>query len=173
MLKRWRVGTNRGDDIRARFVVLACGVLNMPKLPGIPGSTPSRARFSIRRAGNTSYTGGSYESPVLDKLAHKRVAIVGTGATAIQAVPHLAQYAKHLYVVQRTPSSVDERPNPPTDPDWVKSLRPAGRKSGRTTFIARRWNSSNPGEPISICDIWTEISAQSCCGAAGRRVAGR
>ena len=57
---------------------------------------------------------------MLDKLADKRVAIVGTGATAIQAVPYLGQYAKQLYVLQRTPSSVDERPNPPTDPEWVK-----------------------------------------------------
>ena len=58
---------------------------------------------------------------MLDKLADKRVAIIGTGATAIQAVPYLGRYAKQLYVIQRTPSTVDERPNPPTDPEWVKT----------------------------------------------------
>ena len=120
-IKRWRVGTNRGDDIRARFVILACGVLNMPKLPGIPGDRRrSRARSFTPLAGTMSTRAAATQNPVLDKLADKRVAIVGTGATAIQAVPYLAKYAKHLYVVQRTPSSVDERPNPPTDPEWAK-----------------------------------------------------
>ena len=84
------------------------------------------------------YTGGAWGNPVLDKLADKRVAIIGTGATAIQAVPYLGEYAKQLYVLQRTPSSVDERANPPTDPEWVKtSLSPAGRRSARRTSTAR------------------------------------
>src|SRR5579872_6513659 len=121
-IRRWRAGTNRGDEFRARFVVLACGVLNMPKLPGIPGIDAFKGKIFHTARWDYSYTGGSYSSPVLDKLADKRVAIVGTGATAIQAVPHLGKYAKKLYVVQRTPSSVDERPNPPTDPEWLKSL---------------------------------------------------
>ena len=71
---------------------------------------------------------------MLDKLADKRVAIIGTGATAIQAVPYLGKYAKQLYVIQRTPSSVDERPNPPTDPEWVKSLQPGWQKERQENF---------------------------------------
>src|SRR3546814_19601848 len=80
-----------------------------------------------------AYTGGSYRSPVLDQLADKRVAIVGTGATAIQAVPYLGKYAKQLYVVQRTPSSIDERPNPPTDTAWAKKTGRAscGERGGQ------------------------------------------
>ena len=157
-LKRWRVGTNRGDDIRARFVVLACGVLNMPKLPAIPGIDTFKGKVFHTARWDYRYTGGSYGNPVLDKLADKRVAIVGTGATAIQAVPHLAKYAKALYVIQRTPSSVDERPNPGTNAEWVKSLKAGWQKERQANFHRAAMEGLRPGEPDLICDIWTEIS---------------
>ena len=157
-IKRWRVGTNRGDDIRARFVVLACGVLNMPKLPGIPGIEQFKGKAFHSSRWDYDYTGGSYRSPVLDKLVTKRVAIVGTGATAIQAVPHLAKYAKHLYVIQRTPSSVDERPNPPTDRDWARSLTPGWQKQRKANFQRAAMEFLRPDEQDLICDIWTEIT---------------
>ena len=157
-LKRWRVGTNRGDDIRARFVILACGVLNMPKLPGIPGIEQFKGNAFHTARWDYDYTGGSYRKPVLEKLADKRVAIVGTGATAIQAVPHLGKYAKHLYVIQRTPSSVDERPNPSTDHDWAKSLTPGWQKLRQANFHRAAMEFLAPGETDLICDIWTEIT---------------
>jgi cation diffusion facilitator CzcD-associated flavoprotein CzcO len=157
-IKRWRVGTNRGDDIRARHVIMACGVLNMPKLPAVPGIDKFRGKIFHTARWDYGYTGGSYRKPVLDKLADKRVAIVGTGATAIQAVPHLAKYAKHLYVVQRTPSSVDERPNPPTDPTWAKTLKPGWQQERQDNFQRAAMELLKPGEPDLICDIWTEIN---------------
>ena len=157
-IKRWRVGTNRGDDIRARFVVMACGVLNMPKLPRVPGIDKFKGKLFHTARWDYAYTGGSYGNPVLDKLTDKRVAIVGTGATAIQAVPHLAKYAKHLYVVQRTPSSVDERPNPPSDSEWVKSLKPGWQKERQANFHHAAMEFLAPGEPDLVCDIWTEIT---------------
>jgi cation diffusion facilitator CzcD-associated flavoprotein CzcO len=157
-LKRWRVGTNRGDDIRARFVIMACGVLNMPKLPGIPGIEQFKGKAFHSSRWDYGYTGGSYGNPVLDKLADKRVAILGTGATAIQAVPHLGKYAKHLYVIQRTPSSVDERPNPLTDSDWVKSLKRGWQKERQANFHRAAMEFLAPGETDLICDIWTEIT---------------
>jgi cation diffusion facilitator CzcD-associated flavoprotein CzcO len=95
---------------------------------------------------------------VLDKLADKRVAIVGTGATAIQAVPNLGKYAKQLYVVQRTPSCVDARPNPPTNPEWVKSLKPGWQVERQANFQHAALESLAPGEPDLVCDFWTEIS---------------
>jgi cation diffusion facilitator CzcD-associated flavoprotein CzcO len=156
--KRWHVGTNRGDDIRARFVILACGVLNMPKLPGIHGIDDFKGKVFHTARWDYEYTGGSYRSPILDKLGDKRVAIVGTGATAIQAVPHLGKYAKHLYVVQRTPSSVDERPNPPTNPEWVKSLPSGWQKERQANFHRAAMEFPKPGEPDLVCDLWTEIS---------------
>jgi cation diffusion facilitator CzcD-associated flavoprotein CzcO len=157
-IKRWRVRTNRGDEIRARFVVMANGLLNIPKLPGIPGIHDFKGRMFHSARWEYDYTGGSSSNPVLSKLADKRVAIIGTGATAIQAIPHLGRYAKQLYVIQRTPSTVDERPNPPTDPDWVKTLKPGWQKERQANFHRAAMEFLNPGEPDLICDIWTEIS---------------
>jgi cation diffusion facilitator CzcD-associated flavoprotein CzcO len=157
-LNRWHVSTNRGDDIRARFVIVACGVLNMPKLPSIPGIHDFKGKIFHTARWDYEYTGGSYGNPVLDQLSDKRVAIVGTGATAIQAVPHLAKYAKALYVVQRTPSSVDERPNPPTDSEWVKSLQPGWQKQRQANFHRAAMEFLQPGETDLVCDIWTEIT---------------
>jgi cation diffusion facilitator CzcD-associated flavoprotein CzcO len=157
-IKRWRVGTNRGDDIRARFVVMAGGVLNMPKLPGVPGIETFKGKMFHTARWDYEYTGGEWKSPVLDKLRDKRVAIVGTGASSVQAAPFLAKYAKQLYVIQRTPSSVDERPNPATDPEWVKSLKPGWQQERKANFHRAAMEFLAPGEPDLICDIWTEIS---------------
>jgi cation diffusion facilitator CzcD-associated flavoprotein CzcO len=157
-IKRWRVSTSRGDEIRARFVIMANGLLNIPKLPGIPGIHDFKGRMFHTARWDYDYTGGSREKPVLDRLADKSVAIVGTGATAIQATPYLGKYARQLYVLQRTPSTVDERSNPPTDPDWVKTLKPGWQKERQANFHRAAMEFLGPGEPDAICDIWTEIS---------------
>lgn len=156
--KRWRLTTNRGDDIRARFVVMAGGPLNKPKLPGIPGMQSFRGKIFHTARWEYAYTGGTAQNPVLDKLADKRVAIIGTGATAVQVVPHLGKYAKHLYVVQRTPSSVDERNNTPTDLKWWQSLQPGWQKDRQKNFHHGAMERFAKGEPDLVCDIWTEIN---------------
>ena len=117
----WRVETNRRDDMRARFVVLTTGPLNRPKLPAIPGIDLFKGHSFHTSRWDYAYTGGSATAP-MTRLADQRVAIIGTGATAVQAVPPLAKAAKHLSVFQRTPSSVDARNNAPTDASWVASL---------------------------------------------------
>ncbi|MCI4592369.1 NAD(P)/FAD-dependent oxidoreductase [Sphingobium sp. BYY-5] len=157
-IQRWRVGTSRGDEFRARFVIMGCGVLNMPKLPGIEGIGRFKGKIFHTARWDYDYTGGSHAAPLLDKLADKRVAIVGTGATAIQAVPHIARHAKQLYVIQRTPSTVDERPNPPTDPDWAAALQPGWQAERKANFHRAAMEFFAPGEPDLICDIWTEIA---------------
>jgi cation diffusion facilitator CzcD-associated flavoprotein CzcO len=156
--QRWHVHTNRGDHLKARFVVMACGVLNMPKLPAVPGIESFKGKMFHSGRWDYGYTGGSYENPVLDKLADKKVAIIGTGATAIQAVPYLGKYAKQLYVIQRTPSSVDERPNPKTDPAWAASLKPGWQAERMDNFHRAAMEAFKQDEPDLICDIWTEIS---------------
>ena len=156
--QRWLVGTNRGDTLRPRFVIVAPGVLNMPKLPAIKGIETFKGKLFHSSRWDYAYTGGGPDDPVLDKLADQRVAIIGTGATAIQAVPHLARYAKQLYVIQRTPSTVDKRPNPPTDPDWAKSLEPGWQRERMANFHRGAQEVYQPGEPDLICDIWTEIN---------------
>ena len=156
--QRWQVETNRGDTLRPRFVIMAPGVLNMPKLPAIAGIEKFKGHMFHTSRWDYGTTGGSYGNPVLGKLADKRVAIIGTGATAVQAVPHLAQYAKHLYVIQRTPSTVDKRPNPTTDPDWAAALEPGWQKARMANFHRGAQEVYQPGEQDLICDIWTEIN---------------
>jgi cyclohexanone monooxygenase len=130
----------------------------MPKLPNVQGIGDFKGKIFHTARWDYGYTGGSYQKPVLDKLSDKRVAILGTGATAIQAVPHLGKYAKQLYVIQRTPSSVDTRPNPPTDPEWVKSLKAGWQNERKANFQRGAIEFLKPGEPDLICDIWTEIN---------------
>jgi cation diffusion facilitator CzcD-associated flavoprotein CzcO len=157
-LQRWQLRTDRGDVIRARFVVMAGGLLNMPKLPGIPVIGDFQGKMFHTARWDYDYTGGTNRAPVLDSLADKRVAIIGTGATAIQATPYLGKYAKQLYVLQRTPSTVDQRANPPTDPAWVKSLKPGWQKQRQMNFLHAAMERLAKGEPDLICDIWTEIN---------------
>ena len=157
-IKRWRISTNRGDEIRARFVVMANGLLNIPKLPGIPGIHEFKGKMFHTSRWDYTYTGGSYRNPELSKLADKRVAIVGTGATAIQAVPYLGRFAKELYVLQRTPSTVDERNNIPTNPDWVKTLKPGWQEERKANFQKAAIDTLGPEDPDLINDIWTEIN---------------
>ncbi len=157
-IQRWHVGTNRGDDIKARFVIMAGGTLSTPKLPGIKGIDRFKGKMFHTSRWDHDYTGGTWRNPVLDKLKGKRVAIIGTGATACQAVPYLAQYAKELYVIQRTPSSIDVRVNPPTDPEWVKSLKPGWQRERQYNFLHAANEILQRDEPDLVCDIWTEIN---------------
>ena len=157
-IQRWRISTKQGDEIRARHVILANGLLNIPKLPGIPGINDFKGRLFHTARWDYDYTGGDQKNPQMDKLANKRVAIVGTGATAIQLVPFLGKYAKHFYVLQRTPSCVDTRRNSVTDPDWVKTLKPGWQAERRANFHRGANESFQRGEKDLICDIWTEVN---------------
>jgi cyclohexanone monooxygenase len=111
----WIVATNRGDRMKARFVCMANGPLNRPKLPGIPGIESFAGHSFHTSRWDYGYTGGDSNGN-LTGLRGKRVGIIGTGATAVQCVPHLGAAAEQLYVFQRTPSSIDVRGNRPTDP---------------------------------------------------------
>jgi len=131
----WVIRTDRDDEIRAKFVVMASGPLNRPKLPGIPGLETFKGHTFHTSRWDYDYTGGSSEGN-LDKLGDKRVAVIGTGATAIQSVPHIGKAAKHLYVFQRTPSAIDERRNCPTDPKWVESLDQGWQQARNHNFAS-------------------------------------
>lgn len=106
--------------VRCKIVNLAAGVLNWPKLPKIPGILDYRGDMFHTARWAYDITGGSPADPSLSKLKEKRVVIIGTGATAVQIVPQLAKWCKHLYVVQRTPSSVDVRDQRKTDEAWFQ-----------------------------------------------------
>ncbi|MEX7470026.1 flavin-containing monooxygenase [Mycobacterium adipatum] len=155
--QRWQISTDRGDEIRARFVVMAQGSYNRPKLPGIPGIKDFSGHVFHSARWDYDYTGGDADGG-LHKLADKRVALVGTGATGIQLVPHLGRDAKELFVFQRTPSSVDERSNPPTDAVWAAALQPGWQEERKRNF--HNWSPFVGvvfGEPDLVCDFWTEL----------------
>jgi cation diffusion facilitator CzcD-associated flavoprotein CzcO len=151
---RWIVTTDRDDRMRARFVIMSNGPLNRPKLPGIPGIDSYKGHTFHTSRWDYGYTGGDTTGN-LHQLGDKRVAVIGTGATAVQCVPHLARYAQHLYVFQRTPSSVDERGNRPTDPEWVKTLKPGWQRERMENF--NTLVSGGAAEVDLVSDGWTDI----------------
>jgi cation diffusion facilitator CzcD-associated flavoprotein CzcO len=117
--KLWRVSTDRGDTMSARFVICANGTLSKPKLSKIRGME----RFK-GHAFHSSRFDYNYTKQDLSGLKDKVVGIIGTGASAVQIVPRIAKIAKELYVFQRTPSSIDIRDDTPTDPEWKANLKP-------------------------------------------------
>jgi len=151
---RWIVSTNRGDALKARFVVMANGPLHRPKLPGIPGLESFRGHSFHTSRWDYAYTGGTNEGG-LSGLAGKRVGVIGTGATAVQCVPHLGEAAGELFVVQRTPSSIDVRNNRPTDPEWARSLEPGWQQRRMDNFNILL--SGGFQEEDLVNDGWTDI----------------
>ena len=151
---RWIIRTNRGDAMKARFVIMANGPLHRPKLPGIPGVESFKGHSFHTSRWDYAYTGGTAEGG-LTGLTDKRVGIIGTGATAVQCIPHLAAAAKHLYVFQRTPSSIDVRNNRPTDPEWARSLTPGWQKRRMDNFNALV--SGGYQDEDLVNDGWTDI----------------
>jgi cyclohexanone monooxygenase len=151
---RWIVATNRGDRMRARFVCMANGPLHRPKLPGIPGIERFRGHAFHTSRWDYAYTGGD-ESGGLVGLRDKRVGVIGTGATAVQCVPHLGAWAEHLTVFQRTPSSIDVRANRPTDPEWVRSLEPGWQRRRMDNFNILV--SGGYQDEDLVNDGWTDI----------------
>jgi cyclohexanone monooxygenase len=153
-VSRWIVTTDRGDVFKARFVVMSSGPLNRPKLPAIPGIETFQGHTFHTSRWDYDYTGGNTTGG-LHKLHDKRVGIIGTGATAIQCVSHLGAHAQQLYVFQRTPSSVDERGNKPTDPEWAKRLRP-GWQAYRNYNFTQILTGAEVKEDL-VADGWTSL----------------
>ena len=122
----WHLTTDRGDHMKARFVICANGTLSKPKLTKIKGMESFQG-YSF----HTSRWDYAYTKDDLSGLEDKVVGIIGTGATAVQAVPGLGASAKELYVFQRTPSSIDIQDDHPTDPDWARKLRPGWQAERR------------------------------------------
>ena len=151
---RWLVRTDRGDTVRAKFMIMSSGPLNRPKLPGIPGIENFKGHTFHTSRWDYEYTGGD-STGGLSKLRDKKVGIIGTGATAIQSVSHLGAAAEKLYVFQRTPSAIDERGNKPTDPDWAKSLKPGWHKERNDNFASIL--SGIPQEKDLVNDRWTDL----------------
>ena len=153
----WRITTDRGDDFTAQYVGMGTGPLHVPKLPGIPGLESFQGHSFHTSRWDYDYTGGDPLGAPLDRLGDKRVAIIGTGATAVQCVPHLARACKALYVCQRTPSSVDVRDNHPIDPEWFKEIAtPGWQQRWLENFTANQ--TGQLAEEDLVQDGWTDLS---------------
>jgi cation diffusion facilitator CzcD-associated flavoprotein CzcO len=149
---RWRVTTDRGDEIRCQYYVLAVGILNLMKLPAIEGmETFAGCSFHSARW-DYDATGGAPGEP-MTKLGDKVVALMGTGSSGIQLVPRLAEAAEHLYVFQRTPSAVGPRDNRPTPPEFGEHLHPGWQRERMDNFQAIMLGKSVEGDLTD--DGWT------------------
>ena len=132
---RWQICTDRGDELSSRYYVLAVGILNLMKLPAVPGMEDFEGHAFHSARWDYAYTGGGPEQP-LTELGDKTVALIGTGATGIQCLPPLAAAAKHVYVFQRTPSAVGVRGNRDTDPDFAAGASPGWQQARMDNFQA-------------------------------------
>ena len=148
---RWVIATDHGDAIRARFVSMANGYLQKPKLPGIEGITEFAGHAFHTSRWDYAYTGAG-----LENLADKRVGIIGTGATAIQCVPRLAPAVGELFVFQRTPSTVDVRANAPTDPAWAAALEPGWQQRRIENF--QILTAGGQADEDLVADAWTSLA---------------
>lgn len=150
----WIVSTDRGDLIRARFLCIGSGVLNRPKLPGIPGIKSFKGQAFHTARWDYGYTGGGQHGS-LERLKDKRVGIIGTGSTAVQVVPHVGAASKELYVFQRTPPAVDERNNEPTDAEWMAGLQPGWQRRRMDSFDLML-SGRHTGDDF-VSDGWTKL----------------
>jgi len=154
---RWVLRSAQGDEIRARFVNLATGPLQRMKLPGIPGIETFQGHAFHSARWDYAYTGGD-STGGLTKLADKRVGIIGTGPTSVQAIPYLGRAAKQLYVFQRTPAPVPVRGNQPTDFDWARSQAPGWQMRRIENFNVIV--SGGKQDEDLVADGWTELKTK-------------
>ncbi|MFI6703494.1 flavin-containing monooxygenase [Streptomyces sp. NPDC050509] len=150
--EKWIVATDRGDAFRATYVVTATGTLSQPKLPGIPGIEDFKGHTFHTSRWDYGYTGGTADGG-LSGLSEKRVGVVGTGATGIQVIPMLAEDAGHVYVFQRTPSTVDVRANRRTTAQDVGADHDGWARERRDNYL--RIVSGEPAEEDLVADRWT------------------
>lgn len=152
---KWHIQTDRGDEIRAKFVVLCLGPMNRVKLADIPGVDSFKGKAFHTSRWDYQYTGGDPTNPDLDRLRDKVVGFVGTGATGLQCVAPLGRSSKRLLLFQRTPSTVGVRNNGSINADEVRSFRPGWQRLRQENFTA-----INFGLPVDVDlvkDGWTEL----------------
>ena len=111
--QRWTITTDRGDDVSARHFIMAVGCLSTSKTPEIPGIETFQGNW---------YHTGHWPHEGVD-FTGKRVGVIGTGSSAIQSIPIMAEQATHLTVFQRTPNFSLPAKNAALDPDEFKALK--------------------------------------------------
>jgi cyclohexanone monooxygenase len=156
----WIIRTNRGDEFTAQYLAMGTGPLHVPKLPGLEGIDDFEGHSFHTSRWDYDYTGGDESGAPMTKLADKRVGIIGTGATAVQCIPHLAKACGELYVFQRTPSSVDVRDNRPTDMEWFERevQEPGWQQKWLENFTANQTMGFRIPKEDLVQDGWTDLA---------------
>jgi cation diffusion facilitator CzcD-associated flavoprotein CzcO/acetyl esterase/lipase len=134
---RWRLRTDRGEQVSCRFYVMASGCLSLPKSPDIHGAD---------RFGGEVYFTSRWPHEGVD-FDGKRVAVIGTGSSGIQSIPLIAAQAAQLTVFQRTANfSIPARNGPPS------AERMAALAADRDAYReAARWSRAGvPGEVTEV-----------------------
>ena len=133
---RWTIRTDNGPDVTAKFYVMATGCLSMPKVPDIEGTD--------RFAGEVYFT-STWPHEGVD-FTGKRVAVIGTGSSAVQSIPLIAEQAEQLTVFQRTPNfSIPARNGPISDERLAEY-----RKDPAAYREAARWSGAGVPRPIPL-----------------------
>lgn len=160
----WHISSDRGDDFTAQFVTIGVGPLHVAQLPRIPGIDSFAGKSFHTTQWDYDYTGGDSEGAPLDRLTGKRVAVIGTGATAIQMIPEVARAGAEMFVFQRTPTSVDVRDNGPIDPEWFAEIsREPGWQQRWLENFTQNWEAymGDPVEKAALEDLvgdgWTDL----------------
>ena len=134
--QRWLVETSAGERVSAQFLICAVGTLSAAHTPNIPGINTF--------AGECYHTGRWPQTPV--SFAGKRVGVIGTGSSGVQAVPEIARAAAHLTVFQRTPQYSIPARNRPIDPEVVRQARE------NWAAIRAQMNASSLGAPFEVIE---------------------
>lgn len=153
---RWIVRTNRGDELAARWIVLGTGPIARPKLPRIAGLGTFQGHSFHTSRWDYGYTGGNPQGAPMDGLAGKRVGVIGTGATGVQIIPHLANSQADVFVFQRTPSAINVRNNHPIDPQWYADLQPGWQDEWQRNFSILQ--TGGFADVDLVQDGWTDIT---------------
>lgn len=153
--KTWRIRSDRNDDMRSQFVILCNGALSRLKLPDIPGFDQFEGKSFHTSRWDYAYTGGGPTDPDLAKLKDKTVGVIGTGATGLQVVAPLSRSSGHLYLFQRTPSTVGVRANTPIDPCRIADLSPGWQRRRQENFTAINFGSVVSEDLVQ--DSWTDL----------------
>ena len=152
----WRVRTDGGDEVTARFVVMATGCLSMPKQAEVDGLE--------RFAGEVYFTSRWPHDPV--DFTGKRVAVIGTGSSGVQSIPVIAQEARQVVVFQRTPNFSIPARNGPLSPEKLAQLartRPNTARRRGCRSAAFRWSAASPRHSAS-----RRLNANNAMSAHGR-----
>lgn len=166
---RWHVSTDRGDELRARFITLNQGPLAKIKLPGVKGIQDFKGKIFHSARWDYEYTGGNSDGG-LTKLAGKRIGVIGNGATGVQILPKLAQHAEKVYLFQRTPSAIAPRNNQPTDLDWYKSLPKGWQLERKDNFLATLRFQFPVNDLVRDC--WTDFYVRVAQAIGGAKRSG-